>query len=618
MGKSNRIKQNKQNAKAMSLNDYSKTKKKDMPNWAVNLISIVVTVAIIMSVAVISLSSTGLVMRMRTAMSSENYRVNGNMMKYYFQTTYQNFTTNYESYMSYLSLDTSKSLKNQVIGDTSVNANAIDTAIVGSEYEGKTWYDYFMDKTQSEVRNMLYYCEEADKRNITLGDEDKKVIDSSIDTIRATADAYGYTVNAYLTNAFGKGISENDVRKAMEISSLSSKVMTVVAEELDGKITSDRIEAKYNENKKIFDLVDYTYYTFRINYSDIESDVKKSNANATDDDILNAYKQAIADTKTMASELGSKTDSNEFEKYYLNYVANDEFDTELEEASKDVTEGKPEAADLDKIKEKMVAELVKEVMEDKEKTATVGVKTDNKYTVYEVSVSKAWADIFDTVKEAVFDTLVSGQSTYVKDGAAYVENDKFSIWAFDDSRNANETNTIYTGDGSEEGKEITASDKYFYASVYLLRKTQYIDSAKARNVSYMFFSSAEEARAAIDLLKAESSVTAEVFERIAAEAGSSSHGDYENYLKGDLGSNEFDKWLFDSATAFGAYTTSPIKVSDGTYGVFLNVSDGEEAWRVNVKTAILEADFAEFTANIETTYSSTIKVNDKVCSKAAN
>ncbi len=330
MGKSNRIKQNKQNAKAMSLNDYSKTKKKDMPNWAVNLISIVVTVAIIMSVAVISLSSTGLVMRMRTAMSSENYRVNGNMMKYYFQTTYQNFTTNYESYMSYLSLDTSKSLKNQVIGDTSVNANAIDTAIVGSEYEGKTWYDYFMDKTQSEVRNMLYYCEEADKRNITLGDEDKKVIDSSIDTIRATADAYGYTVNAYLTNAFGKGISENDVRKAMEISSLSSKVMTVVAEELDGKITSDRIEAKYNENKKIFDLVDYTYYTFRINYSDIESDVKKSNANATDDDILNAYKQAIADTKTMASELGSKTDSNEFEKYYLNYVANDEFDTELD------------------------------------------------------------------------------------------------------------------------------------------------------------------------------------------------------------------------------------------------------------------------------------------------
>jgi hypothetical protein len=134
----------------------------------------------------------------------------------------------------------------------------------------------------------------------------------------------------------------------------------------------------------------------------------------------------------------------------------------------------------------------------------------------------------------------------------------------------------------------------------------------------MLFSSAEEARAAIDSLKAESSVTAEVFERIANEMSAPTHNKYENYLKGDLGSNEFDSWLYDDTTVIGSYTNTPITLSDGTYGVFLYVSDGEESWRVNVKTAILEADFAEFTANMETTYSSTIKVNDKVCSKAAN
>ena len=273
MGKSNRIKQNKQNEKAKSLTDYSKTKKKGMPNWAINLISIVVAVAILLSVAVIALSSSGIVLRVRTAMASENYKINGNMMKYYFQTTYQNFATNYESYMSYLSLDTSKSLKDQVIGDTSVNANAIDTALVGEEYKGKTWYDYFMEQTQAEVRNMLYYCEEANKRNISLDDHDISVIDSSIESINMTAETAGYTTNAYLALTFGKGITEKDVRSAMEISSLSSKAMTAIAEELDGKITSERIEGKYNENKKLFDVVDYTYYTFRINYSDIESQV---------------------------------------------------------------------------------------------------------------------------------------------------------------------------------------------------------------------------------------------------------------------------------------------------------------------------------------------------------
>lgn len=619
MGKSNRIKQNKQNEKVMSLNNYSKTKKKGMPNWAINLISIVVAVGILLSVVVIALSSSGLIMRMRTAMASENYKISGNMMKYYFQTTYQNFATNYESYMSYLSLDTSKSLKDQTIGDTSVNANAIDSAIVGTEYEGKTWYDYFMDQTQSEVRTMLYYCEEANKRNIALEDEDDQIIDSSIESIRTTAETYGYTLDSYLANIYGKGISEKDVRKAMEISSLSSKAMTAIAKELDDKITTERIDAKYNENKKLFDIIDYTYYTFRVNYSDVEADVKDANENATDDDILNAYKQAIADAKAKAQELVVKTNSDDFVKYYLDYIAKDEFDGELETASKDVTEGTPEAAQIETIKNAMAEALVKEVMEDKDKAEDAFVKNEDKYTVYGVEVNDTWANIFNTVKTEIFNTLVTGQSTYVKDGATFVESDEFSTWAFDDTRKANETHHIYTGDGSDESKEITASgDKYFYASVYLLRTTQHIDAAKSRNVSYMLFSSAEEARAAIDLLNSKDSVNAEIFDEVAHELSSPSHSKYENYLKGDLGSNDFDSWLYSDSTVVGSYSPAPITLSDGTYGVFLYESDGEEAWRVNVRTAILEADFTEFTTNMEATYSSTIKVNDKVCSKAAN
>ena len=617
MGKSNRIKQNKQNAKALSLNDYSKPKKKNMPNWAINLISIVVAVAILLSVLVIALSSSGIVLRVRTAMASDNYKVNGNMMKYYFQTNYQNFVTNYESYMSYLSLDTSKSLKDQVIGDTSVNANAIDTAIVGAEYEGKTWYDYFMEATQSDVRNMLYYCEEADKRNISLDDSDNEIIDSSIESIRLTAETAGYTTNAYLALTFGKGISEKDVRSAMKLSSLSSKAMTAIAEELDGKITSDRIDAKYNENKKLFDVIDYTYYTFRINYSDVESDVKKANANASDEDVLNAYKQAIADAKANAETLISKTNSDDFEKYYLDYIAKDEFDSEYELACVDITEGKPSDADLETIKTKMAEDLVKEMMEDKEEAGKAAVKDGDKYTVYGIEVSEALATAFDNTKYAIFETLVSSQATYVKDSANFVENDDFSTWAFDSARQAGEAHKIYTGDGSEEGKDITASDKYFYASVYLLRKTQYINNEKARNVSYMLFSSAEEARAAIDSLKAESSVNEEVFDHVAHELGSPSHNNYENYLKGELGSAEFDKWLYDSATVVGSFNESPISLSDGSYGVFLYESDGDEAWYVNVKTAILDADFSAFSAEMEETYSATIKVNNKVCAKAA-
>ncbi len=620
MGKSNRIKRNKENEKVMSLNDYSKVKKKTgMPNWAINIIAIVITLAILLSVVFIALTSNGVFMRVRTAMSSDNYRVSGNMMTYYFQTTYQNFVTNYESYMSYLTLDTSKSLKEQTIGDTSVNPNALDTSIVGSQYEGKTWFDYFMDQTQSEIRTMLYYCEEADKRGIKLGDEEKTVIDESISAIRATAESYGYTLNAYIANAYGKGISETDVRDAMELSSLSSKAMTEITKSLNDAIGADRIEAKYNENKVNFDLVDYTYYTFRVNYSDVESDVKAANENATKEDILAAYKQAISDAKANAEELLTKTNSDDFEKYYLAYVANDEFDGELKTASKDVTEGKPSDEQLDTIRTAMATALVDEVMTDKDKCDAAAVKTDDKYTVYGVEVTEAWAKIFDTVKEEIFDTLVTGQDTYVKDGVKYTENDGFSTWAFNAERKANETHKIYTGDGSDESKEITADgDKYFYASVYLLRKPQYINAEKARDVAYMLFSSTDAAKAAIEALKAEGTVTIDAFNRIADEKGASSHTTFEDYLKGDMGSADFDKWLYDPATVIGSYTANAINLNDGTCGVFFYVADGEEAWRVNVKTSLLEEDFSAFTTELENTYSATIKVKDKVCAKAAD
>lgn len=618
MGKSNRIKQQKEVKNARSLNDYSKTKKKSMPNWAINLITIVITVAILLSVAVFALSSSGLVMRMRTAMASENYSVSGNMMKYYFQTTYQNFASKNESYMTYLSLNTEKPLKSQTIGDTTVNANALDTAIVGSEYAGKTWYDYFMDQTQKEVRNMLYYCEEATKRNISLDETDKANIDASIDSIRASAEIYGYTLNSYIANAYGKGISEKDVREAMELSSLSSKAMTAVAEELDVKITDDRIEAKYNENKKKFDLIDYSYYTFRITYTDIEKEVKAANANATEADILEAYKKAIAETKEKAEELLKKTDPVEFEKHYLEYVANDEFEEEFSLASDDKTEGKPDEANFEKIRKSMVEALVKEIMEDKDACDAASVNTDDKYTVYGVEVNKEWANIFDVTKYSLFDILKVNQDTSKNDGASFNEHDDFSVWAFDPARKAGELHKIYTGDGSKENAEITASDKYFYASVYILRKTQYIDDAKSSNLEYMFFSSEDAAKAAIEKLKTNSSVTEAIFDSVAHELSAPSHSNYENYVKGDLGSNALDKWLDKDSTVPGSFTDTPIKLDDSTYGVFFYASEGKEAWRVNVQSTLLEEDFDAFTLTMDTTYGSTIKVNAKVCSKVAN
>ena len=118
MGKSNRIRANRSEAKITA--SVKAKKKQGMPSWLLSLIIIVVTVAVLFTIVGSVLSSNGVILRMRKGISSENYSFSGSMMAYYYHLTYQNFTSNYESYMSYFGLDTTTSLKNQIYGDASV------------------------------------------------------------------------------------------------------------------------------------------------------------------------------------------------------------------------------------------------------------------------------------------------------------------------------------------------------------------------------------------------------------------------------------------------------------------------------------------------------------------
>jgi hypothetical protein len=108
MGKSNRIRNNRANEKLASSYGIKTKEKKGMPNWAMSLIAILITLAVILSVVFSLLSANGVFLRMQTAVSSENFKVNGNMMSYFFNLEYQNFQQEHANYLSNYSLDTSK------------------------------------------------------------------------------------------------------------------------------------------------------------------------------------------------------------------------------------------------------------------------------------------------------------------------------------------------------------------------------------------------------------------------------------------------------------------------------------------------------------------------------
>lgn len=612
MGKSNRIRVNRANERIKTLG--VKNKQKGMPSWALSLITVVLAAALLLSVSGILLSANGVFNRMTTVVSSANYKVNANMMAYYYNTQYQNFQSNYSTYLQsgYFSLDTSLPLDQQPFGGAEGSTN-YDEMFLG-EFEG-TWHDYFMKATVDTVKNMLIYCEAAPELEVALTDEDYAEIDTNLEYYETLAASNGWpSVNSFYAEQFGKGISEGDVRKCMEYSLLASKTMEKLADKIDASVTLDEINEKYNgnngENALDYDIVDYTYYIFKVNYDEVAKDVLGADYKEEDlekqenkDKVLAEYKKQIKEAQDAAKELESKTNLEDFKAYIYNYVANEAVEDNYgSQTISDEAKGSLTAEQISAIKAELVKAVVAEATaEDAADTATAAIEIkdddadDKTYEFAGATVTKAYAKIVNTVKEKAYSTVKSATTTYNVEKSGYTKDNKFSEWAFKEGK-LNDKKLIAEYDASEEGamvedeSKITAEKKQSQTGVYFLTGERRKDTEKAKNFTYMVFSTEATAKEAIAELVAGGTVTKDAFLAMAETKKATTSNSITDYTKGAMGSTEFDEWLFDTAKNVGDLTSTPIKTtSDSTtvYIVALYEGEGQELWYLDVKSTIV-------------------------------
>lgn len=596
MGKSNRIKEK----RAIAPKKPSVAKRKDkkgMPSWLMTVITITVTALILIGVAVSLLAENGVFGRLNTVVRTDNYKVNANMMSYYFYTNYNEFYSQYSSYIGDM-LDTSVSLKEQNYSEATETEPAV------------TWYDYFMEQTVESVKSLLYYCEEADALGVKLEDAELEEIDAAIEALETQAATYGYSTNAYISNMYGPGVQKSDVRKAMKYSALANKCMTHISEDLEGKITDERIDASYAADPKEYNVIDYSSYSFSVTYTDIAKEILGENYTDADlagrkTEVVEAYKAAIEDAKAKANAIKSDTAVTEenFLKAVLKDYAEKEFDTAYK--AKTVTEAdKPTDDNFKIIKDGIIAQIVTEVMEDK----ATGEDAAKDLKAYGVDVTETYGKTLNEVKTTVFTKVDTQKDSCKTDKAGYSASSDFLTWAFADGRGVGDTNVIHTGDGST-ADDTFASPTTSTVTVYLLRATQRQDETKTRNVSYMVFSSQASAESAIAELGGMGSVTQEGFEAFAeASATATAHNTMTDYVKESLGSDVFDNWLYDALRLPGNITTTPLALDESTYLVAFYVGEGVPTWRADVKSALLEADYDSYVTDMTAKYEPTVKV----------
>ena len=609
MGKSNRIRTDRANATFASVK--SPKKKNGMPSWALNLITIVITAAILFSVVFMLMSSNGVFGRMSIAMRSENFRVSRNMMDYYFQTQYNNFVQQNSSYLSYYGLDTGLSLKDQYFDTTE-----------GSE---TTWFDYMMEQTKAQVEEILIYCEEAQERDIKLTEEEYASIDAEIETYETYASMYGYDTNSYIAQIFGKGIKTRDIRAAMELSALASKCSTQIGEELEAGISDEDIDERYESESRDFNNVDYSYYTFTVSYEDaiekvLGKDYETEDTETKKDEIIAAYKALIEEARADAKALVEAEGADAFKEKVIELAVKDAWDANYE-TSLDNSEVKeediPSTDATAQIQTIVVGKLTAMIKAEEEFKSDDVIDDNGKLfgtSIDGVTFSDDYKTLLEDVVSTVYSSATSKTSTYFAEKVAYSDSDDAIEWAFEEGRKAGDTKTLEEGDGAD-GAEISndpAELESFSVSAYYLVKAEYKDEELSKNVALMVFSSSADAEAAIEELSEGMSV--EDFEALAEELGAS-FSKYENYTEGSMGVEAFDTWLYGDDTVKGSYTTSVISLDESTFALAIYYDDGMPMWKVSVKSAIFNDKYEELDAALTEKYKDAITVKEKALNK---
>lgn len=564
MGKGNRSRTNRA-AEIIASQEHFQGKKSGNKTKKITVItSIIVAVVLIGMIALIVINSSGITVRAKTAVKSDNYRVSGSVLTYYFYLQYSEFLSYYGSYSSYFGLDTSKSLKSQ------------------SYDENRTWYDYFMDNTVEQLTQIVSLCEAAKRDGVKLDDEDRKDIDANIDTLKEYASQNNMSLSTFITAKFSDAVKLSDIKEATEMSVLASKYLKTLNEKFKSEVTDEAIDKYVEDNKSDFITADTLKYEFKAEKS-------IAGAEATEEE-NKAYDDAKANMKKLAEELkAAATGADAFKTWMIDYLCGDTaskaFDDAVAEKTKDLADtDKPSAEVLEKAKTDTVAYL-RDSMEEKE-----GAEAPK-------FGETAYASALDNAVTSVYSSVVTNGFRKIENkGVAYSDpaaEDATALnkWLFDAERKA--------GDSYIDETEGDTSSTYV---VYLVTETAKKDEGKTVDVAHILISSktagydesdTEKSNSASEAAKKKAEEllagfnagekTLDAFKELGEKNTEDSNVVYEAVKEGDM-VEEFNDWIFDEARAEG--DTGIVKTTYG-YHIMYFIGKGDPVWKVNAKNGVI-------------------------------
>ena len=423
--------------------EKEKEKKEERISTAVGIVFLVALVCLVASFPIRTYLATH-----ETYVVINGEEVNKVEFDYVYNTSKNNYITQYGSYLSYFGLDTSKDLSTQMYSDT------------------LTWQDYFEQNAVESLKQNRALMAEAKAAGFTYDTTDE--YNTFKETIKTSAAAAGVSDKEYVRSIYGSyatmGRIEEYVKNDMVMNAYYQKLQE------DNAPSDDEIQSYYEENKATYDSVDYRLTT-------IEADLPTEPTELAD-----PVEETAADT-TGTTDGTAATDSTQDTAYQPS-------DAEIAKAMEDAKVLADDAEQTvakdgeahENEKKSSVNYLISDWLFDDARKAgdTTVITNDNSHCYYVVAFEKRYLDetpsadvrviipTEDKTGEEILEEWKSGAATedsfaelckkYTQDTSA-VENgglfeqvtktgmtEELSNWIFDNSRQAGDTVAITVSD----------------------------------------------------------------------------------------------------------------------------------------------------------------------------
>lgn len=333
---------------------------------------------------------------------------------YYYASVYQTYAYQAQSYQSQY-------------GFTLGFDPAVDPAAQTTKQDDEeiTYDQFFRNYIEETLESNSYYIGLANDAGMTLSDESKESIDSTISDIQDACKDSGYSVDRYISLLYGKGLNEKILRNLLEEQYLVSQYRTDEEEKLSDGVSMEDIEAKYAEDPTDYQKVNVRLFGFEIPDDDTETE------SGTAADVTQTDETAVSDAETTeAADTSTDADAS----------------TEAEE------EENKEPSEQEKLAEEMLAKITDEA--SFAKLAKEYAAEDDKET---------FEDDTATILNGVSKSTVSSNI-----------DSELAEWLFDASRAAGDKTTCTT-------------DKYVYV-IYVTKPVYRVETplASARHILISF------------------------------------------------------------------------------------------------------------------------------------